>query len=186
MTLPHDNNAPRFPESALKAATSVRLLALDVDGVLTDGGIYIGDQGEMFKRFNSQDGLGIRLLQRAGIDVCIITGRSSQIVLQRAAELSVGTVLQGCKNKRDALEQLAQDRGLKSHEVAFAGDDLPDLPAMDFSGFAVAVANAHTAVLAKANWTTSRSGGAGAVRELCDLILVAQNKSNTTVDDYSG
>ena len=186
MTTSQNNHQPDFPAAALEAAASTRLLAIDVDGVLTDGGIYIGELGELFKRFHSQDGLGIRLLQRADVYVSIITGRSSPIVLQRAAELGVGSVIQGCKNKRQALEQLAAERGVDANAVAFAGDDLPDIPAMNFSGFAVAVANAHDSVKSNADWITTRSGGNGAIRELCDLILVAQNKYEIVVDEYSG
>jgi 3-deoxy-D-manno-octulosonate 8-phosphate phosphatase (KDO 8-P phosphatase) len=155
-------------------AGAIRLLALDVDGVLTDGRIYYGNQGEELKAFNIKDGLGIKLLQRGGIDVAIITGRQSEIVARRARELGIDTVVQGREDKRQALLELCTDKGLTLAECAYMGDDLPDLAAVTAAGLGLTVADASPAVRAAADWQSALPGGGGAVREACEFLLGAR------------
>lgn len=161
---------------ALERARAVRLAIFDVDGVLTDGTLYIGAQGEAFKAFNILDGHGVKMLQAAGIATAIISGRSSEAVSRRAAELGIAHVVQGSSDKLAALDELIAALGLEASACAFVGDDLPDLPAMRRCGFAVAVANAVDAVKAAAHHVTRASGGRGAVREFCELVLRAQGQ----------
>jgi 3-deoxy-D-manno-octulosonate 8-phosphate phosphatase (KDO 8-P phosphatase) len=157
-------------------AAVIRLLALDVDGVLTDGLIYYGNSGEELKTFNIKDGLGIKLLQKAGVRVAIITGRQSQIVVRRAQELGIEDVVQGREDKRQALLELCQRRGISLDECAYMGDDLPDLGAITAAGLGMTVADADAAVHAAAQWRSRFNGGAGAVREACEFILSAKGK----------
>ncbi len=152
-------------------AGQLRLLALDVDGVLTDGSIYYGNDGEELKAFNIKDGLGIKLLQRAGIEVAIITGRSSGIVARRAAELGIERVVQGREDKRTALAELCADLQLAAAQCAYMGDDLPDLGAIRDAGLGMTVADACGAVADAAQWQSRYPGGAGAVREAAEFIL---------------
>jgi 3-deoxy-D-manno-octulosonate 8-phosphate phosphatase (KDO 8-P phosphatase) len=161
---------------ALERARAVRLAVFDVDGVLTDGTLYIGAQGEAFKAFNILDGHGVKMLHAAGIATAIISGRSSEAVSRRAAELGIAHVVQGSSDKVAALDELLAALGLEASACAFVGDDLPDLPAMRRCGFAVAVANAAEAVKAAAHYVTRASGGHGAVREFCELVLRAQGQ----------
>jgi 3-deoxy-D-manno-octulosonate 8-phosphate phosphatase (KDO 8-P phosphatase) len=161
---------------ALERARAVRLAIFDVDGVLTDGTLYIGAQGEAFKAFNILDGHGVKMLQAAGIATAIISGRSSEAVSRRAAELGIAHVVQGSSDKVAALDELIAALGLEASACAFVGDDLPDLAAMRRCGFAVAVANAVDAVKAAAHYVTRASGGRGAVREFCELVLRAQGQ----------
>ena len=155
-------------------ARAVRLAIFDVDGVLTDGTVWIGPQGEAFKAFNILDGHGIRMLQAAGIDTAILSGRESEAVVRRAGELAIKHVVQGAGDKLAAFERLLSDAGLPAEACSFMGDDLPDLPVMRRCGFAVAVANAVDAVKESAHHVTRASGGKGAVREFCDLVLAAR------------
>lgn len=161
---------------ALERARAVRLAIFDVDGVLTDGTLYIGAQGEAFKAFNILDGHGVKMLQAAGIATAIISGRSSEAVSRRAAELGIAHVVQGSSDKVAALDELVAALGLEASACAFVGDDLPDLGAMRRCGFAVAVANATDGVKAAAHYVTRASGGRGAVREFCELVLRAQGQ----------
>lgn len=161
---------------ALERARAVRLAIFDVDGVLTDGTLYIGAQGEAFKAFNILDGHGVKMLQAAGITTAIISGRSSEAVSRRAAELGIAHVVQGSSDKVAALDELVAALGLEASACAFVGDDLPDLGAMRRCGFAVAVANATDGVKAAAHYVTRASGGRGAVREFCELVLRAQGQ----------
>jgi 3-deoxy-D-manno-octulosonate 8-phosphate phosphatase (KDO 8-P phosphatase) len=149
----------------------IKCLILDVDGVLTDGSIWLNEHGVELKRFHIHDGLGIKRLQSAGITVAIISGRSSQAVTARMTELQVPYVYQGCADKLAVFNQLIQKLGIKPSEVAYAGDDLPDLPVMRVVGLSIAVANACPEVRACAHWLTEKTGGNGAVREICDRIL---------------
>jgi 3-deoxy-D-manno-octulosonate 8-phosphate phosphatase (KDO 8-P phosphatase) len=158
------------------AALQIRLLALDVDGVLTDGRITYGSNGEELKSFNIKDGLGIKLAQRAGIEVAIITGRSSSMVERRAAELGIGTIIQGREDKLLALRELCEARQLELTECAYMGDDLPDLAAVRAAGIGMTVADASAAVQASADWQSSFNGGAGAVREACEALLEARGQ----------
>jgi 3-deoxy-D-manno-octulosonate 8-phosphate phosphatase (KDO 8-P phosphatase) len=158
------------------AALQIRLLALDVDGVLTDGRITYGSNGEELKSFNIKDGLGIKLAQRAGIEVAIITGRSSPMVERRAAELGISTIIQGREDKLLALRELCEARQLALCECAYMGDDLPDLAAVRAAGIGMTVADASAAVQESADWQSSLNGGAGAVREACEALLDARGQ----------
>ncbi len=175
-------------QKILSRAKSIRLLLLDVDGVLTDGRLYFGNNGEELKAFNIQDGLGIRLLQRSGIEVGIITGRSSALVARRAEELGIKLVIQGREDKLADLEEVLRDdkenHSYKMQEIAFLGDDLPDLAVISRVGLGVAVADAHNFVAKHSHWQTSEKGGCGAVRELAELILQAQNTLDSILLDY--
>ncbi len=157
-------------------ARAVRLAIFDVDGVLTDGTIYMGPTGEAFKAFNVADGHGIKMLQSAGVAIAIISGRSSEAVTRRAEELAIAHVVQGSKDKVADFERVMGALGLAAQACAFVGDDLPDLAVMRACGFAVAVANAADAVKAHAHYVTAASGGRGAVREFCELVLRAQGQ----------
>ena len=157
-------------------ARAVRLAIFDVDGVMTDGTIYLGAQGEAFKAFNILDGHGVKMLQSAGVAIAIISGRSSEAVARRAAELSITHVVQGAADKVAAFESLTARLGMAPRDCAFMGDDLPDLPVMQRCGLAVAVANAVDAVKSAAHYVTRASGGRGAVREFCELVLRAQGQ----------
>lgn len=155
----------------------VRLVAFDVDGVFTDGRFYLSDDGVESKAFNTQDGFGVRRLLDAGIAVAVISGRQSVAVEQRMAELSVAHVIQGCKDKVAALEELSAELDITAAECAFVGDDIPDLPLLAHVGFSIAVANAVRAVNNACDHTTHARGGHGAVREVCDLILASHGTS---------
>jgi 3-deoxy-D-manno-octulosonate 8-phosphate phosphatase (KDO 8-P phosphatase) len=168
----------------LHKASEVRLLALDVDGVLTDGRLWFGNSGEEMKAFDIQDGLGVKLLQRGGVSVALITGRQSELVARRARELGIEQVIQGREDKRIALAELCQQLGLQLAQAAYMGDDLPDLGAIRAAGLGLAPANAHDLVAAHADLQTRRCGGAGAVREACELILRAQGKLDTLLEAY--
>ena len=155
-------------------ARNVRLAIFDVDGVMTDGTLYIGAQGEAFKAFNILDGHGVKMLQSAGVVAAILSGRSSEAVARRAAELSIEHVVQGSADKVADFERLAARLGIEPRACAFVGDDLPDLEVMRRCGFAVAVANAVDAVKSTAHYVTRASGGRGAVREFCELVVRAR------------
>jgi 3-deoxy-D-manno-octulosonate 8-phosphate phosphatase (KDO 8-P phosphatase) len=157
-------------------ARGVRLAIFDVDGVMTDGTLYIGPQGETCKAFNILDGHGVKMLQSAGVATAIISGRASEAVTWRARELSIAHVVQGAANKVAEFEKLLASLGLEAGACAFVGDDLPDLPVMKRCGLAVAVANAADGVKAAAHYVTRASGGRGAVREFCELVLRAQGQ----------
>jgi 3-deoxy-D-manno-octulosonate 8-phosphate phosphatase (KDO 8-P phosphatase) len=160
----------------LERARRVRLAIFDVDGVMTDGTIYIGAQGEAFKAFSILDGHGVKMLQSVGVAAAIISGRSSEAVARRAAELAIAHVVQGVADKAAAFERLASGLGVQAEACAFVGDDLPDLAVMRRCGFAVAVANAVEAVKEAAHYVTRAPGGHGAVREFCELVLRAQGQ----------
>ena len=168
----------------LSAAKNIKLLLLDVDGVLTDGKLYYGNSGEELKAFNIQDGLGIKLLQQAGIQVGIITGRVSALLQRRADELGIGPVIQGREDKLTALRELLQGMNLGLNEIAFMGDDLPDLSVINTVGLGITVANASSTLTTEAAWQTRRSGGDGAVREAAEMILRAQNKFDALVEQF--
>nr|WP_022956575.1 3-deoxy-manno-octulosonate-8-phosphatase KdsC [Perlucidibaca piscinae] len=165
-------------------AARVRLLALDVDGVLTDGRLYFAEDGQEFKTFDTQDGHGIKMLQAAGIEVAIITGRNTKLVQRRAGNLGIRHLLQGREDKLVALRELTGELGIDLDEVAYVGDDWPDLPAILAAGFGVAVANAHAELRARADHVTTLAGGRGAVREVCDLLLGAQDRYHEALAPY--
>lgn len=170
-------------EASLRAK-SIRLLALDVDGVLTDGSLYFGADGESLKAFNSLDGHGLKMLQGSGVTLAIITGRTSDIVARRANELGIDIVVQGREDKLTALQEVAKTLSLSLDQVAYAGDDLPDLSAIMAAGLGIAVANAASGVAAGADYLTTASGGAGAVREICEFILAAQGNWDAILTRY--
>jgi 3-deoxy-D-manno-octulosonate 8-phosphate phosphatase (KDO 8-P phosphatase) len=152
------------------------MLLLDVDGVLTDGKIYLTDDGQEMKRFDLHDGHGIKLLRKAGIQAGIISGRSSNSVNIRAKQLRIEEVHQGVVDKTKIYEEILQRHQLKDEEVAYIGDDLVDLPLLRRAGLSVGVANAHDAVKRGVDWITKKNGGSGAVREVIDYLLKAQGK----------
>lgn len=163
-------------DPAARKAARIRLLALDVDGILTDGRIYYGNAGEELKAFNIKDGLGIKLLQNAGIRVAFITGRQSEIVARRAAELGIQAVIQGREDKRQALLELCHSEGLTFEDCAYMGDDLPDLGAIRAAGLGLTVADGSRSVREAADWISASNGGCGAVREACEFILGARGE----------
>jgi 3-deoxy-D-manno-octulosonate 8-phosphate phosphatase (KDO 8-P phosphatase) len=158
----------------LERARRVRLLVLDVDGVMTDGRLHITAHGEETKVFHVRDGSGLVAVQRAGIAVAIISGRSSAAVTRRAQELGIRSVQQGVADKRAALDALLQELQLGEDALACVGDDTPDVPMLERATLAVAVADAHPTARAVAHWVTPSAGGHGAVRDVCDLLLTAR------------
>lgn len=173
-----------YPPAVLAAAQKIKLLLLDVDGVLTDGRLYYGNSGEELKAFNIQDGLGIKLLQRGGIQVGIITGRRSTLLERRAEELTISPLIQGREDKWSALKEILQGMDIRPEEIAFMGDDLPDLAVINRVGLGVTPANANSAVANQAHWQTKKCGGDGAVREVAELILGAQEKLESLLATY--
>jgi 3-deoxy-D-manno-octulosonate 8-phosphate phosphatase (KDO 8-P phosphatase) len=161
-------------DDVFERAKHVQLLVLDVDGVLTDGRLYLSPAGEELKVFHVRDGSGLVAVQRAGITVAIISGRDSAAVTRRAAELGIRHVRQGVADKGAALDQLLAELGVGASATACVGDDTPDLPMLRRAGLAIGVADAHPALLAVAHWVTPSNGGQGAVREACDLLLSAR------------
>jgi len=159
-----------------RLARRLTLLVLDVDGVLTDGSIWFGPRGEAFKRFHVRDGHGIKLVQAAGVQVAIISGRRSPAVGARCRELGIRHVFQGVVNKNQALERLLGKMDITDTQVACMGDDTPDIPMFVRAGFAVAVRDAHPLALAAAHCSTTLGGGQGAVREVCDWLLAARQR----------
>lgn len=157
-------------------AAKIRLLILDVDGVLTDGKLYFDHAGNETKAFNTRDGLGIKNLQRVGIEIAVISGRQSGAVTHRMAQLGIRHVYQGHEDKLDVFLELLKITGLDAGQVCYAGDDLIDLPVLMRAGLAVTVADAEDFVKQQVHWITRRKGGDGAVREICNLILSAQQK----------
>ena len=156
---------------AIDRSEKIKLLLLDVDGVLTGGDIIYDDSGQETKIFNVKDGLGIRLLMDAGIDVAIVTGRCSNALIHRCRNLGIDQVYDGVTDKAATFDRIIKQTQVQSREVACMGDDLPDLPLMGKVGFSIAVADAHEAVLSRADVVTLAKGGAGAVREACEFIL---------------
>lgn len=163
-------------EQVIKKAEKIQLLICDVDGVMSDGLIYMGNNGEELKAFNVRDGYGIRCLLTSGIEVAIITGRQSKLLEDRAKTLGITYLYQGQHNKLLAYQQLLDTLNLKHEQTAYIGDDLIDLPVMEKVGLSVAVADAHPLLTPRADYVTRIMGGRGAVRELCDLILLAQGR----------
>jgi 3-deoxy-D-manno-octulosonate 8-phosphate phosphatase (KDO 8-P phosphatase) len=169
------NSFTNFPQ-ALERATQIRMLVLDVDGVLTSGQVFFGPDGkESMKGFDIQDGFGLKLLQSVGIECAVITGRHSKMVLGRCNELGITNLFTGVQDKKSALLELQQRVAFNpAIDLAVMGDDWPDLPIMQLAGLRIAPAQAHEAVRQAAHYVTQAKGGFGAVREACDLILKAQ------------
>ncbi len=174
-----------FDPQLLLKAQGIKVVFFDVDGVLTDGGLLFSESGETLKRFNTLDGHGLKLLQKAGITPAVITGRDSQPLRKRLEALGITHAHFGTEDKRPAAEQTLQVLGLEWSQAAAMGDDWPDLPMMRRAAFACAPVNAHVEVLAAAHHVTSKQGGYGAVRELCDLLLVASGRYVDLLDEYT-
>jgi len=155
-------------------ARAVRMIAFDVDGVLTDGSLIYGDDGQEYKAFNSRDGHGIKMLRASGVETAIITGRSSQVVLLRARNLGIAHLFQGADDKLGAFEKLLASMNLAPEQIAYMGDDLVDLPVLRRCGLAISVPDAPDAVKARCHYVTHTGAGRGAAREACELILRAQ------------
>ena len=183
--------APRFaPQLLLKAQgraagrIGVRLAIFDVDGVLTDGRLYIGEHGETFKAFHALDGHGLKMLAQCGIEVAVITGRDSPAVRRRVADLGIAHAHYGVQDKLPAAEALLAALGIGWDETAAMGDDWPDLPLLTRAAFACAPPNAHAEVLAVAHHVTAAPGGHGAARECCDLLLAASGRYGALLDGH--
>lgn len=157
-------------------AARVRLVIMDVDGVLTDGGIYYSERGDELKRFNTRDGHGISLLHAAGIKTALVTGEQTAIVTRRAAKLRITEVHQGALNKLAVVKEILEKHSLSGEETCYIGDDLGDREVMSLVGFAVAVADALPEIRQTAHYVTKKKGGDGALREVCDMILAARAK----------
>lgn len=171
-------------QDILEKAEQIRLVIFDVDGVLTDGSLFIGDDGQEYKAFHSRDGHGMKMLQASGVEIGIITGRTSQVVKHRMDSLGIHHVYQGKLEKLPAFEELVAKLGLPPHQVAYVGDDVVDLPVMRRVGLAVAVQDAHPLVKQHAHWTTDHGGGRGAARDVCELIMRAQGKLDSQLQHY--
>ena len=169
----------------IQRVRSIKLLILDVDGVLTNGQLLIGESGEIFKSFNTLDGIGIKMLQQSGIQTAVITARNDAAVTARVEQLGITHYFKGMHNKKLAYEQIRHKIQLTELECAFVGDDVIDLPVMIRCGFPVAVQNAHPFVKEHAAYITQNFGGAGAVREVTDLIMHAQNTLQTALEEYT-
>ena len=165
-------------------AKDIKLLILDVDGVLTDGGIYFDDNGTEHKKFDSQDGCGIKLLELSGVEVAIITARSTRSVAHRLETLGIKNYYHGIKDKGVALKELSEKLSIDLSESAFVGDDVIDLPAMSKVALPIAVANAHSFVKENALMVTNNAGGSGAVREVCDFLLKSQDKYDDLMQSF--
>lgn len=168
----------------LDKAARIRLLIFDVDGVLTDGSLFVGDDGQEYKAFNSRDGHGIKMLQKHGVIVGIITGRTSKVVEHRMANLGITHVYQGKLEKLPAYEELIDKLGIRPEETAYVGDDVVDLPVMRRVGLAVAVQDAHPLVVRHSHWQTPRRGGRGAARDVCEMLMEARGVLEQELDSY--
>lgn len=167
---------PQVSVDALERARRLRLMVFDVDGVLTDGRLWYGSKGEELKAFHVRDGHGLKLLVECGIDAALLSGRRSRALAVRAAELGLRHVLQGVEDKRPAFDRLLAQLGLEPAAAGYMGDDLPDLPVLGNCGFACAPPNAHELALRRAHYVADAPAGAGAAREVCEYVLVAQGR----------
>ena len=170
--------------SAVAKAGKVLLMGFDVDGVLTDGTLYFNSQGDEMKAFSSLDGHGLKMLQRAGVEVAIISGRSSRALEMRAGNLGIDELHMGVADKRELLARLARQRGIELAQTGYMGDDVVDLPVLRACGFSATVADGHGEVLARVDYVAGKDGGRGAVREVCDLIIRAQGKWEAAMAEY--
>lgn len=173
-------------QDILEKAKQIKLVVFDVDGVLTDGSLYLGDDGLEYKAFFSRDGHGMKMLQATGVEIGIITGRTSKVVEVRMASLGIEQVYQGRLDKLSAYEDLLAKRQLDHRHIAFVGDDVVDLPVMLRAGLAIAVQDAHPLVKQHAHWQTPSSGGRGAGRDVCELIMEAQGTLDEQLRKYLG
>ena len=170
----------------LEKAARIRLLIFDVDGVLTDGSLFLGDDGQEYKAFHSRDGHGIKMLLSHGMEVAIITGRTSEVVKHRMANLGVKRLYQGQHDKTEAFRELLAEMDLSADQVAYVGDDVVDLPVMRQVGLAIAVQDAHPLVKKHAHWQTPSGGGRGAGRDVCEMLLEAMGKLDEEMAKYLG
>ena len=168
----------------LDKASRIRLLVFDVDGVLTDGSLYIGDDGQEYKAFHSRDGHGIKMLLGHGIEIAVITGRTSRVVEHRMKNLGITHVYQGKLEKLPAFEELTQKLGISEDQTAYVGDDVVDLPVMRRVGLAIAVQDAHPLVHRHSHWQTPSPGGRGAARDVCELIMEARGVLDDEMSRY--
>ena len=183
---PCDKRSSPFSADTFERAQQIRLLVLDVDGVMTHGHLLYQADGQESKQFNTQDGLGLKLLEEHGIAMGIITGRCSPMVALRAKELGIAHIEQGRHDKGTALKALADQLGLPLSACAYCGDDLPDVGALIIAGLGISVPNAPSYVREAAHHVTARAGGEGAVRELCELILQARGHWEGIMTRYLG
>ena len=167
-----------------KQAQPIRLIAFDVDGIMTDGGLYLSDSGEEFKRFNSLDGHGLKMLKASGVALAIITGRASRCVELRAKNLGITRLYQGVESKLGTMQMLLGELRLAPETAAFMGDDVVDLPVMCHVGLAISVPDAPQIVCDRAHYITRRNGGYGAVREVCELLMSAQGTLDAQLAPY--
>jgi 3-deoxy-D-manno-octulosonate 8-phosphate phosphatase (KDO 8-P phosphatase) len=167
-----------------KRAADIKLVVFDVDGVLTDGSLYICDDGQEIKAFHSRDGHGMKMLQETGVKVAIITGRTSQVVTHRMESLGIEHVYQGRSEKLPTFISLLEEMKLSADQAAYVGDDVVDLPIMRKVGLAIAVQDAHDLVKKHAHWQTPSKGGKGAARDICELIMEAQNTLDRALQKY--
>ena len=171
-------------QDIIEKAAQIRLVIFDVDGVLTDGSLFLGDDGQEYKAFHSKDGHGMKMLQAAGVQIGIITGRSSEVVRIRMHSLGIEHVYQGKREKGPAYEELKAAVALADDRIAYVGDDVVDLPVMRRVGLAIAVQDAHPVVKQHAHWVTPSNGGRGAGREVCELLMEAQGKLQAAFRHY--
>lgn len=172
------------PDDVLERAAGIKLVLFDVDGVMTDGSLFIGDDGQEYKAFNSLDGHGLKMMQRSGIDAGIITGRTSEVVKHRVSDLGIRHVYQGCADKLPVYEELINKLGISAEETAYVGDDVVDLPVMLRCGLAITVANGHPLVKKHSHWATPSPGGRGACREVAEMMMFAHNKYTSAMLQY--
>ena len=168
----------------LERAKTIKLVIFDVDGVLTDGSLFLGDDGLEYKAFNSRDGHGMKMLQESGVTVAIITGRTSKVVEYRMQGLGIEHVYQGQHDKRIAFAKLLEKLQLTPEQVAYVGDDIVDLPVMSKVGLAIAVQDAHSMVVKHSHWQTPSCGGRGAGRDVCEMLMEAHGVLQETLDSY--
>lgn len=181
-----ENNllVPQLSAKILARFKNIKLLVLDVDGVMTDGGLTIGDDGQEYKTFHAHDGLGMKLLKASGVELAIITGRTSNVVKKRAESTGVGHFYQGAEDKLKAFKELIGISQLQAEQCAFMGDDVVDLPPMLQCGLAIAVPDSPALVLKHAHYITHRAGGRGAVREVCELLMQAQGTFDKQMEQF--
>jgi 3-deoxy-D-manno-octulosonate 8-phosphate phosphatase (KDO 8-P phosphatase) len=184
MTKLHSPLEEIWPKALLVKAARIKLVALDVDGIMSDGKIYFSAKGDELKGFNILDGLGLKQIMAAGINVAVITGRSSPLTEKRMKDLGIPHLMQGREDKKVALQELVSTLDILPEAIAYMGDDLPDLPALRYAGLGVTVPNGYWLVREHADYCTQVDGGNGAVRELCDLLLTAGGHLNATLTPY--
>ena len=165
-------------------AKQIRLVIFDVDGVLTDGSLFIGDDGQEYKAFNSRDGHGMKMLQQNGVEIAIITGRTSNVVKHRVADLGIKHVYQGQLDKTKAFTEILEKLQLNTEQIAYVGDDVVDLPVMRKVGMAIAVQDAHELVKQHSHWIAKSCGGRGAARDVCEMIMDAQGNLQSALQEY--